>query len=229
MAACPHCAADLGSAFVPKDEHLKRIKAKDDQVLALETEAAKGALVEGLTAELATVKATAAKQADGFDRFKALSVKGPKLAEARTAAAFDAIYSTEMTGRAEAERVPFSKWLDNDAPTHPALAHLFAATPAPQAQQAAPAPAPQAAQGDPAAPSAAGTQSAPAAQPRAGLPPANTGAAPAAAPTQGPPTPSQVAAIFASPEFRALPADQRRAKIAELQGQTNRKAGTVAV
>jgi hypothetical protein len=196
-ADCPHCAKSIDSlpGFISQEKHVERLNAKaaENTALAAELQTAreKASAFDATSADLAKVRT---------------ELEGVRTREARTGAMAAAGLSPELldhvallfdSAKAGDETLEFAAWLGEEGPAraHPLLAPHFGA-----GQQAA-------------GQQAAGTQ-------------ANTGAVRTAAtagstpagPKKGP-SPADLQAIFSSPEFAALPRDQQRARMAELQTQ----------
>lgn len=217
---CPHCAKEIADV-VPQSVLNERLKSKDDllkaanDALAVATPKAGG--YDTMAAELTTARQ---KLATTVGEVSALRVgMEKKIHDPRIVASLATIHAAEMAGKPEAERVDFGAWVNGDGAAHPVVAMaLQAATPSPvapvaPAAQPAPAPTAGAAPVAPAAPAAPVAPATPAVQPP---PSGNAGAQPA--PTGGM-TPAQLGAYLASPEYRGLPADKRREKLAEMQGK----------
>lgn len=211
-ANCPHCSEAISSlpGFVTQETLEQRLEAKNGEIGALKT-----------------ALSTAKSKADGFDAvvaerdgLRAEITKRDERAsrtEAMQAAELDPalldhvelLYQSATAGLADAPTL--ADWLATDAKEHPLLADKF---------------------GKPAAPTAAAPEaSTPQARPNLNGPNlnpnvnANAGDPP---PPGGRMSPSDVAAYFNSAEYRALSNQDKRAKIAELQGQVAGQSAPIA-
>jgi hypothetical protein len=208
MAAnCPHCNEEIAGlqGFVPQEkleERLERQKAKHAeaiQAIRAESSALKERLAEavaqsqGFDSVVKERDAVKAELAQLVTRNERLAALGEYELDPGLLASVELIYNSETAGQDEAPA--FGEWLEK-AKDHPLLAPHFAAKPA----EAAPAAEPQAQ-----APKAPAENRNPAdLGAPAGLPGAKQDAA-------------ALAAYFDSREFKALPAEQQDAKLAELE------------
>jgi hypothetical protein len=202
---CKHCQGDVESQF---DETLAsrlareaaKLKAKDDELklvsgkLTAAQEAARAFDAE--RAELADLRKAKAR-AERVEALKAHGIPDTALDE------IELLFEARMAQRDEAERVGFADFLgpEGEARKSVLLSGYFGAAPG-----AAPAP-----------PLRPGTPAG-AAPPPPGIATANGGAAPPGV-RQRPASTQDLQAYFASPEFKALPSADKRAKLAELQAK----------
>jgi len=210
---CPHCKATI-EGFVPQEALTKRLSEKDGEIRTLRDAVAemtpKARDYDAVAGERDGLKAQVAEITQRAERSSALAQRG--ITDPRLAAAFEAIHASEMAGRPEGERIAFGE-IDQWAADHPLLA--------PHLQPTATGTQPAAPVAGPSGPPAAGAAQAPVGLPRA------PGAQPAA-PPQGRMTPAQIQAYFRSPEYRALSAADKAAKMTELRSQVSAPNSTTA-
>lgn len=200
--ACPHCQKEIKDV-VEQATMTERLKAKQGEIEALKAEvtaaAPKARDYDAVAGERDRLKTEIAEVREQAGRSTALA--GIGVTDPRVAASFAAIHASEMSGREEKDRVPFAEF-DRWAKDHPLLtSHIK-----PAATTTTPA-----------------TTTTTTAAPAAGLPKTPGATATPAAP-QGKQTPAQIAAYFASPEYRALKPEERAAKRIELQAQVSKPA-----
>lgn len=192
-AKCPHCSETHvvdGFAKEEVEEKIKtRIKAKNDEI----------ALYQAKIADLQKVDVdTIARERDEAVRELATIREASAVAEAfgsvgitaddALRGAFRTIYDSATAGKED--RPSFAEWVQgDDAKNHVLLRAHYPAPPAP------------------------GTKPPPAPKPP---PSTENGTAPAGT-RDGKLSPADLRAYFASPEYRALPKEERAAKMAELQ------------
>lgn len=193
MAACPHCSEDV-PGMMTREAHKENV-------------APHIALAKRLEAELATAK-TEVTAASGYkaERDEARKELGKahrtSLLTSKGITDADVIETMEMIHASKSaamdEPVAFEDFEAWGATTHTLLASHFTAPPV--AGEA------------PVVPPVRVAPKLPTSDQSAVVPPA----------PQGKPTPAQVQALFASPEFNALPRDQQDAKFAEIKAQVGR-------
>lgn len=203
--ACPHCTKEI-AGVVSQDTLTERLAVKQSAIDNLTAEkatlqarveqATKGA---GDAAALQGQIDTLTKQLDTARREQGeyIAAASAGVTDPKKLKFIRLAYEDAHEGVEEAKRPAFEAWLADasGARAHDAVRHLFAA---------------------PGQPPAAGAHMQP---PRKDAPP------PVTPPATGRPSPAQISAYFASPEFKSLPREQQRAKMAELEAQVKAAPG----
>lgn len=215
---CPHCSKEVADV-VPQSEFTRRLKEKTDQTLAIQAEldaaAPKAKGYDSVKTELDQARTELTGIRTKYTQYEALVSRG--YTDPRVAASLNAIHGAEMAGKADKDRVDLATWLDGEGKTHPVVAALpRGAAPAPGAPPPGQQQAPPPAQGAPA----------PGAPPPAppNPPPSNNAGVAGGGPGGGGMTAAQLAAYFNGPEYKSLPRDQQRAKLAELTSKYSQPA-----
>ncbi len=222
---CPHCSKEVADV-IPQSEFNRRLKEKTDQADGLKAEldaaAPKAKGYDSVKTELDQARTELTGIRTKYTQYEALVSRG--YTDPRVAASLNAIHGAEMAGKVDKDRVDLATWLDGEGKTHPVVAALpRGGTPAPGGDPpagGAPATGGQPAPGG--APPAGGAPAAGGAPPNP--PPSNNAGAGGGAPGGGGMTPAQLSAYFNGAEYKALPRDQQRAKLAELTGKYNQPA-----
>jgi hypothetical protein len=200
---CPHCSKPIEqlSGFISEEKHVERIK---NVTTAKQTEIDQFAIkiaeltpqAQGHAALVADRDAWQGKYEQRVQRDERAGLLTGLSIDAAKLEGFESLWSSSQAGKAEADRADFSSWLSGDAQAHPLLAGMFSAT-------------------TPATPETTTTTETPA---PSGLP---TTPGPVAAPEapQGKESPAQVSAYFNSPAYKALSAEDQRAKLAEKRAE----------
>jgi hypothetical protein len=189
--ACPHCTKDVPNV-VTQEDHVKRLKAKDDLIAEVKAELVTASAVAkdapAVALERDQLRSKVQQLEEGAVRGTAFD-KAKISAEPKVRDRFQRVYDSEMAGLADDKRVPFATWLEAaETKADPFLAPHFgsATTPAP---------------GAPGAPATKVLTATPKVDAGAGDPP----------PTTQIKTQAELASYFESDEYRALePKEQRR-------------------
>lgn len=207
---CPHCSAGIDD-YIPKSRFDTIEAAKKTAEAALRELQPKAAGYDTVKAELDAARALAdqartdgaseaAKARGELATYRACVAIGHT--DPRVVTSLSTIHAAEMAAVEEKDRVDLAAWLQSDTgKAHPVVAALTvkAATP--------PAPAP------------------------AGSPPGTPSTLPPRTPATTPPAPTgkmtiqQVQAVVTSREYQALTADQKKAKLNEMEAQANANTG----
>lgn len=201
---CAGCGAEAD--VVEKEEHVRRINAKETANKELKTQLAdaekRAAAAGTATTELADLKAKYAAITERTERDAAFAAAGIA-ADEKIRGRFGVMYDADMAGKEEAERVPFAEWLvADDQKADPFLSPHYGKSGTPPAPDTRTSPTPKV---KPAAKIDAGAGDAPT--------------------KDGIETPEQAQAFFASDEYRNLePAEQKR-----VMGELASKVGVPVV
>lgn len=205
MPDCPHCSKPIEqlSGFISEEKHVERIK---NVTTAKQTEIDQFAIkiaeltpqAQGHAALVADRDAWEGKYQQVVQRQERTGLLIGLGIESAKLDGMESLWSSSQAGKAEADRADFGSWLSGDAQAHPLLAGMFSATP-------------------PATPETT-TTTTPEMPTPSGLP---TTPGPVAAPEapQGKESPAQVSAYFNSPAYKALSAEDQRAKLAEKRAE----------
>ena len=200
---CPHCSEEL-AGYVPQDELVRRLKAKDDALSELKTQARELAGLRERAAEAETLRAELLEIRGATEREAAYTTHGV-VPDAKIRDRLARVYRAEAEG---VEGAPsFADWLASED-TRALFAGAYARPAAAPAKSTPPPPAPV-------------TAAKPAARTELGAvteTPARVGH-----------TPETLRAYLASPAYRALPPEERARERARLQAETAAQStGTTA-
>lgn len=190
MAACPHCSVDV-PGMMTREAHKENVKPHTDMIKRLEAELGTARTEVTAASQYKVERDEARKELGKAHRTSLLTSKG--ITDADVIETMEMIHASKSA--AMDEPVAFEDFEAWGATTHTLLASHFAAPSVPGEV--------------PAVPPVRVPPKLPTSDQSAVVPPA----------PQGKPTPAQVQALFSSPEFQALPRDQRDAKVAEIKAQ----------